>query len=74
MFATTLPSPDKEKAKSFYELYELLSGIPIVGKILLPGNYKGHFGKDHSTSDGVLRWHELGKCNTNADTRFFKSL
>lgn len=65
VYAPTLPSPDEEKTKFYYELNQVLSKIPAADKILLLGDFNARVGRDHGAWNGVLGRHGVGKCNSN---------
>ncbi|XP_049869331.1 uncharacterized protein LOC126369082 [Pectinophora gossypiella] len=65
VYAPTLPSPDEEKAKFYFELKQVLNKIPSADRIILLGDFNARVGKDHGAWDGVLGRHGVGKCNDN---------
>ena len=64
-YALTMTNPDEVKDKFYNDLDDIISATSRTDKLIVLGDFKGRFGTDHQTSEGVIGPENVGKCNSN---------
>ncbi|KAK7093523.1 hypothetical protein V1264_007258 [Littorina saxatilis] len=64
-YAPTITSSD-DVNKQFYELFDqVIKTTPLSDKLVILGDFNARVGRDHSSWEGVLGRHGVGKINDN---------
>ena len=64
-YAPTMTNPEEVKDKFYEDLKATISAVPRTDKLILLGDFNARVGSDHTSWEGVLGKHGIGKCNSN---------
>uniref|UniRef100_A0A8C5LPA2 Endonuclease/exonuclease/phosphatase domain-containing protein n=1 Tax=Leptobrachium leishanense TaxID=445787 RepID=A0A8C5LPA2_9ANUR len=64
-YAPTMTTPEETIDKFYDDLNTVISSTPIADKLIVLGDFNARVGSDHTSWDGVMGKHGVGKCNSN---------
>ena len=64
-YALTLTSPDEAKEQFYEHLDQVIRSTPQSDKLVVLGDFNARVVKEHSSWEGVLGRHGVGKVNDN---------
>ena len=64
-YAPTMTNPDEVKEKFYRDLNDAIASVPRTDKLFILGDFNARVGRDHTSWEGVLGKHGVGKCNSN---------